>query len=318
MKLLIFKSNMTRFIKEPAYLLITAIVLIAMTAATAFAVTMKTPTAEIGVTASAAKLLKVTPIKSQKIEFTQATHNQNAYQKLILGKYDAYVTKRNGSYQVTTIRSSALEKQLSTYLNTGVYTKQPGVKTHTFKIFLSILVMSTMMLSLILYKFYFDDCDGMDQRIYLSGISNRAYLFQHFAFNVFVLICISLVATISILPLFGIKLSVGLLAAVVLINIFSSAFGLMIATLTRTKQGAMGIGTILTVLTLMLSGGLFTVKKGTLQETLQYFFPQHYIADLGKSLDGSSKDSLALGVIALYTIIFMSMAWLLQKKRRLA
>lgn len=316
MKPLILKNNYGRFMQERAYLLITAIVLIVMTIATAYIVTMKTPQAEIGVTPSAATLLRIKPTKNQSVAFKAVTPGKTYNQDLILGKYDAYVTKKNGHYKVTTVRSSSLKKQLSTYLNTGVYQNTAQSKESIFKIFLSVLAMSTMILSLILYKFYFDDRNGMDKRIYLSGISTLSYICQHFSFNVLVLSGLTLPITVIFLPLFGITLSLGLLAAIVLVDIFSAAFGLMISTLTEKNQGALIIGTILTVLTLMISGALFTVKANTFQDRLQYMFIQHYTADLGKYLDGSGHQlGLPLAAITAYTAIFLVIAWIFQKKR---
>ena len=318
MKLLIFKNNTMRFLKEPAYLIMATLVLLVMTAATAFTVTMKTPKVEVGVAASASGLLKVMPIKNQPLVVRKVADTTDITESLILGKYDAYVSKKAGHYKVTTVRSSALKKKLTTYLNTGTYAKTTTSTTHPLKIFLSILGMTAMMLSLILYKFYFDDCGGITQRIYLSGLSQQAYLFQHIAFNVAVLSCLSLPITALVLPLFGIHLSGALFVAIILVNVFAAAFGIMIATLTGTKQGAMGIGTILTVLSFMLSGALFTVKKATLQANLQYLFPQHYMANLGKYLDGGRTLGPALIVISTFTIIFILTALLAQKERSLA
>lgn len=315
MKLLIFKNNTMRFLKGPAYLFIAALVLIVMTAATAFAVTMKAPKVDVGVSTSASELLQAAPIEKRQLVFTKVTDSSDITENLIMGKYDAYVSKKAGHYTVTSVRSSALKRQLTAYLNNGTYSKVAGSGTHHFKIFLSMLGITVMMLSLILYKFYFDDCAGIDQRIYLSGLSHQSYLLQHIIFNAAILICLSIPITAFILPLFGIKLSGTLFATIPLVCIFASTFGIMIATLTRTKQGAMGIGTILVVLSFMLSGALFSIKKATLQARLQYLFPQHYIATLGKYLDGARTLGSALIMLPIFTIICVFTALIAQKKR---
>lgn len=177
--------------------------------------------------------------------------------------------------------------------------------------------MTSMILSLILYKFYFDDRNGVDKRINLSGISTVSYTLQQFLFNFIVLFLINIIGLIILLPLLNIALSWQLIFTTFLIEIFASSFGMMLSTFTRKNQGALLIGTMLTVLTMLLSGALFTAKKGTLQGKIQYVFPQHYIAELGMHLDSINiKLYNTLSVIICYIILFMFIAIYCQMKRK--
>ncbi|MBA1435318.1 ABC transporter permease, partial [Bombilactobacillus bombi] len=156
----------------------------------------------------------------------------------------------------------------------GVYTMILNSKRIIFQYLVSILAMSTMILSLILYKFYFDNSNGMDKRIYISGTSNFSYVIQNLLFTTFILTIASVVIIAIVLPIFSIKLSLLLFIDVVLIDIFSSSFGLMLSTLTKNNQGALIIGTVFTIITTMLSGALFTIKNTSMQKIIQYIFPQ--------------------------------------------
>ncbi len=84
MKLLIFKNNTMRFLKGPAYLFIAALVLIVMTAATAFAVTMKAPKVDVGVSTSASELLQAAPIEKRQLVFTKVTDSSDITENLIM------------------------------------------------------------------------------------------------------------------------------------------------------------------------------------------------------------------------------------------
>ena len=122
---------------------------------------------------------------------------------------------------------------------------------------------------------------------------------------------------IILLPLLNIALSWQLIFTTFLIEIFASSFGMMLSTFTRKNQGALLIGTMLTVLTMLLSGALFTAKKGTLQDKIPYIFPQHYIAELGMHLDNINiKLYSTLSVIICYIILFMFIAIYCQMKRK--
>ncbi len=176
---------------------------------------------------------------------------------------------------------------------------------------------SNLILQFALYKFYFDDRNGVDKRINLSGISTVSYTLQQFLFNFIVLFLINIIGLIILLPLLNIALSWQLIFTTFLIEIFASSFGMMLSTFTRKNQGALLIGTMLTVLTMLLSGALFTAKKGTLQDKIQYVFPQHYIAELGMHLDNINiKLYNTLSVIICYIILFMFIAIYCQMKRK--
>ena len=315
MNFTILRHNFERFLREKKYFMIIILVTFSSLFATSYVVTMTASKQHIGVSQSAKEL---TRMDNENLSVTEVKKDKEYFKNIILGKYDAYVTKESGNYKVITTKKSDFSKALSDFLNEGKIIKSKSSQNKTiFKVILTVVSMTSMILSLILYKFYFDDRNGVDKRINLSGISTVSYTLQQFLFNFIVLFLINIIGLIILLPLLNIALSWQLIFTTFLIEIFASSFGMMLSTFTRKNQGALLIGTMLTVLTMLLSGALFTAKKGTLQGKIQYVFPQHYIAELGMHLDNINiKLYNTLSVIICYIILFMFIAIYCQMKRK--
>ena len=91
---------------------------------------------------------------------------------------------------------------------------------------------------------------------------------------------------------------------------------MVLSTLTKKNQGALLIGTMVSVLTMLLSGALFSVKKGSIQDKIHYIFPQYYISNLGKNIDGNSTNlTQSITVIVGYTFLLFLIANYIQKRK---
>ncbi|SDQ15282.1 ABC transporter permease [Streptococcus equinus] len=314
MKFIILRNNLQRFLKEKSYVIISFLLVFVTIAATSFVVTMESQKVKIGVTKNAIELLEM---NSNNISVKEVESDEDYYVNLILGKYDAYINKEDGKYKVTTVRNSTLGKKLSQYLNKGKsLTTSTSSGNNHYKIIITVMAMSSMILSLILYRFYFDDRNGLDKRIYLSGVSNFSYVLQQVMFNFLILFITNLLSGLILLPLFDLDISWKLVLYILLIELFSANFGMVLSTLTKKNQGALLIGTMVSVLTMLLSGALFSVKKGSIQDKIHYIFPQYYISNLGKNIDGNSTNlTHSITVIVGYTLLFFLIANYLQNRK---
>lgn len=314
MKFIILRNNLQRFLKEKSYVIISFLLVFVTIAATSFVVTMESQKVKIGVTKSAIELLEM---NNNNISVKEVERDENYYVNLILGKYDAYVNKEDGKYKVTTVRNSTLGKKLSQYLNKGKsLTTSTSSGSNHYKIIITVMAMSSMVLSLILYRFYFDDRNGLDKRIYLSGVSNFSYVLQQVVFNFLILFITNLLSGLILLPLFDLDITWKLVLYILLIELFSANFGMVLSTLTKKNQGALLIGTMVSVLTMLLSGALFSVKKGSIQDKIHYIFPQYYISNLGKNIDSNSTNlTYSITVIVGYTLLFFLIANYLQNRK---
>lgn len=256
-------------------------------------------------------------MNNNNISVKEVERDEDYYVNLILGKYDAYVNKEDGKYKVTTVRNSTLGKKLSQYLNKGKsLTTSTSSGSNHYKIIITVMAMSSMVLSLILYRFYFDDRNGLDKRIYLSGVSNFSYVLQQVVFNFLILFITNLLSGLILLPLFDLDITWKLVLYILLIELFSANFGMVLSTLTKKNQGALLIGTMVSVLTMLLSGALFSVKKGSIQDKIHYIFPQYYISNLGKNIDSNSTNlTYSITVIVGYTLLFFLIANYLQNRK---
>ena len=312
MKFIILRNNLQRFLKEKTYAIISFLLVFITIAATSFVVTMESQKVKIGVTKTAIELLEM---NNNNISIKEVERDMNYYTNLISGEYDAYINKENGKYKVTTVRNSTLGMNLSQYLNEGKLLITSSSNSY-YKIIITVMVMSSMILSLILYIFYFDDRNGLDKRIYLSGVSNFSYVLQQVVFNFLVLFTTNLLSSLILLPLFDLNISWKLVLYILLIELFSANFGMFLSTLTKKNQGALIIGTMVSVITMLLSGALFSVKKDSIQDKIHYIFPQYYFSNLGKSIDGNLTNfSYSITVIVGYILLFFLIANYLQNQK---
>ncbi len=312
MKFIILRNNLQRFLKEKTYAIISFLLIFITIAATSFVVTMESQKVKIGVTKTAIELLEMS---NNNFSIKEVERDMDYYINLISGKYDAYINKEDGHYKVTTVRNSTLGMQLSQYLNKGESFSNSNGNNH-YKIIITVMAMSSMILSLILYRFYFDDRNGLDKRIYLSGVSNFSYVLQQVLFNFLILFTTNLLSSFILLPLFELNISWKLVLYILLIELFSANFGMFLSTLTKKNQGALIIGTMVSVITMLLSGALFSVKIGSVQDKIHYIFPQYYFSNLGKNIDGNLTNlTHSVTVIVGYTFLFFLLANYLQNQK---
>ena len=298
--------------KEKTYAIISFLLVFITIAATSFVVTMESQKVKIGVTKTAIELLEM---NNNNISIKEVERDMNYYTNLISGEYDAYINKEDGKYKVTTVRNSTLGMSLSQYLNEGKSLIASNDNNY-YKIIITVMVMSSMILSLILYRFYFDDRNGLDKRIYLSGVSNFSYVLQQVVFNFLILFTTNLLSSLILLPFFDLNISWKLVLYILLIELFSANFGIFLSTLTKKNQGALIIGTMVSVITMLLSGALFSVKKDSIQDKIHYIFPQYYFSNLGKSIDGNLTNlSYSITVIVGYILLFFLIANYLQNQK---
>ena len=312
MKFIILRNNLQRFLKEKTYAIISFLLVFITIAATSFVVTMESQKVKIGVTKTAIELLEM---NDNNISVKEVERDMNYYTNLISGEYDAYINKEDGKYKVTTVRNSTLGMKLSQYLNEGKLLIASSSNSY-YKIIITVMVMSSMILSLILYRFYFDDRNGLDKRIYLSGVSNFSYVLQQVVFNFLILFTTNLLSSLILLPFFDLNISWKLVLYILLIELFSANFGIFLSTLTKKNQGALIIGTMVSVITMLLSGALFSVKKDSIQDKIHYIFPQYYFSNLGKSIDGNLTNlSYSITVIVGYILLFFLITNYLQSQK---
>lgn len=312
MKFIILRNNLQRFLKEKTYAIISFLLVFITIAATSFVVTMESQKVKIGVTKTAVELLEM---NDNNISVKEVERDMNYYTNLISGEYDAYINKEDGKYKVTTVRNSTLGMKLSQYLNEGKSLIASSDNNY-YKIIITVMAMSSMILSLILYRYYFDDRNGLDKRIYLSGVSNFSYVLQQVLFNFLILFTTNLLSSFILLPLFDLNISWKLVLYILLIELFSANFGMFLSTLTKKNQGALIIGTMVSVITMLLSGALFSVKIGSVQDKIHYIFPQHYFSNLGKNIDANLTNlAHSVTVIVGYTLLFFLLANYLQNQK---
>lgn len=298
---MIVKNNLYRMLKEKSYLVL-AVLIIPITIFIAVYVATMAPTdLTIGVIGS--ESFKDT----NGVSFDKLSEDDHSISDLIRGKYDAYIIEKNGTYRVETSKGNGLKKQIESFLKNTQEQKTGSIQKVTiYSTSLNLLSLALMIFSLILYKYYFDERRGINKRIIESTISSSRYVLQH-VLTVFITMLIpAVIATLILFPLFEIKLEFAYLFTVSLIVCFSSSFGIVLSSFMKKNQGALLVGTMLTVITSLLSGSLFSIVSNDFIDKLQIILPQKYIGILGQNIDKNANLSISsIIMIAVIVVIFL-------------
>lgn len=305
--MLVFRNIFRRLINAKEYLVLSFAVIFISVFIVTFTTTLSVPKYRVGVLESANEIFTNNSINSNnRFEFEKVNSNKDYNKDLIVKKYDAYISKENDEFHITEISNNKIALQLEMLLFKNSNVDIPKSDTD-YKTMLSVITMTSMIITLVLYKFYFDDKSGVHLRIRASKNSTLMYILQYIFFNFLTLISFNILSIFLVLPYFHIVISTELLIFSSLGMLFAATFGMFLSTYTKKNQGALLIGTMLTVISTLLSGSLFAVKENSLQSKIQYLFPQKYIAELGNYLnDKSINIVIPIVILVLYIIILFT------------
>lgn len=296
---MIVKNNLYRMLREKNYLGLAFLIIPITILISAYVVTMAPTDLSIGVIGNES-------FKNiNGVTFEKLSKDDYSVSDLIRGKYDAYIIEDNGVYRIETSKGSGLKKQIESFLKNVQEKKTSNrSKTAIYSTSLNLLMLTFMIFSLILYKYYFDERRGINKRIIESTISSSRYVLQHVLTVIIMMLLPTIIATLVLFPLFDIKIELSYVLIVSLVVCLASAFGIVLSSFMKKNQGALLVGTMLTVITSLLSGNLFSIESNDFIDKFQIILPQKYIGILGQNLDQHVNLSIS-SIIMIFVIIII-------------
>ncbi|MEG0619275.1 MAG: ABC transporter permease [Bacilli bacterium] len=299
---MVFKNNIYRMWKEKNYVWLSSIIILVTIWVSAYVTTMKSPSLTIGTIGD------IHYHSSNDFVFENISKTNYSRSNLIRGKYDAYIIEKKGSYTVETTKSKELKETIESILEKKIskkpYSLPQKIKYSTS---LNLLTVTLMIISLILFKYYFDERKGINKRILISMFSCTNYVFQHILSVSLIIIIPTLLGILVIFPFYNISLKLSYLFIVLLIVLISTSFTMMLSSFNRKNQGALLIGTMLTAILTLISGNFFTIKNNYFINKVQILLPQTYINTLAENID----KNVTLSLFSIIVLIFMSILFLM-------
>ena len=307
----VIKGILYRMINNKAYLIMPLVITpIAIAAAIYFSSSFMTK-ANIGVVGGT----KIN-INSDEINII-SLENKVPLSDLVKNKYDAVISFENGKVVVDTIKDEAFKNKLEKMANGEKVTIEEDEKRGVASNIVGYITMFVILLGVGLYKFFFDDKNGISKRIVSSNISYEQYVFSHFV-SVFLMVFVpTVVITVLSRELFNLNTSVTALDLVFIVMILSflaSAFGLLMSSVTRSEESATMLGNMINIITTLLAGSFFTISNNWIINVIGNIMPQRHILNFTIALENGNGISYTdIGIVIVVSFLMIISSFLISK-----
>ncbi|MFW2490635.1 ABC transporter permease [Clostridium chromiireducens] len=253
---------------------------------------------------------------SDEVNITRL-ENKVPLSDLVKNKYEAVISFKNGKVIVDTIKGNDFKSKIERLVNGERITNEDSEKRGVVSNIVGFITMFIIALGVLLYRFFFDDKKGISRRIISTNITYVQYILSHFI-SVFLMIFVPTV-TITILSRVMLDLdtrvtSVELILIIFVLSLFSSAFGLLMSTVTKQMQSASMLGMMINVITTLLSGSFFTISNNKLVSLFGSIMPQRHILEYTISLEnGKFSNYTDIASVILISIVMIISSFLIIK-----
>lgn len=228
---------------------------------------------------------------------------------LVKNKYDAVVYFNRGQATVDSVKSKEFVSRIENMINGQDVSVDVKDKKGVITNIASFIVMFMLFLGIMLYKYYFDERNGIYKRIIMSNISYGEYIGAHLI-AVFIMIELPVVIfTILAKSIFNLETSVTngqIIIIFTALSMLSASFGMLVSSIVRDSQSASMLGAMINVITTIMSGCFFSITNGGIIGKLSSVLPQRNILDITIALENDIRVSrisiLNVAVIIVFLI----------------
>lgn len=236
---------------------------------------------------------------------------------LVKNKYDAVVLYENGKNKVETIKDENFKNKIEKIVNGENATIKDGEKRGVASNIVGYITMFILLEGVLLYKFFFDDKKGIAKRVISANISYEQYVLSHLV-SVFIMIFVpTVIITILSKELLGFDTrvtTIELAFIVLILSFLGSAFGLIIASITRDMDSAGMLGNMISIITTLFAGSFFTISNNNLVNIIANVMPQKHILNFTIALEnGKGLSYMDLLNVILISIIMITCSFLISK-----
>lgn len=242
--------------------------------------------------------------------------------ELVEGTYDAVIEKKEGTYHIITIKGEKFRESLNKVLNEGATVKEAfegKEKRGVIGNLIGFLTMLLLLLGSMLYKFYYQEKNGIDKRIVVSKVGYIRYTLSH-PIVVFLILFIptwSITVATNILFHLNINVSVWELTFMLFtLCLLATSFSFCIASFNKAEQNGSLIATMAIIITSLISGSFIEISKEGITNTISHLFPQRYLLDYAIAVEHNlPANTISMVIIILFSIGMIALGGFVNKKR---
>ena len=231
--------------------------------------------------------------------------------ELVEGKYNAVIKKENEKYVIETIKGESFKQSLEKVLNGGVSVKKAFASKEQRGVIgnlIGFLTMLILLLGSMLYKFCYQEKNGIDKRIVVSKVGYIKYTLSHPAVVFLILFIPTWTITVFANLVFGLNTSVSIAELTFILFtlcLLAASFSFCIASFNRSEQNGSLISTMAILITSIMSGSFIEISKGGITNRISHMFPQRYLLDYAIAIEHEWQASTASMVIIILLCIGM-------------
>lgn len=256
---------------------------------------------------------------NNQIEYIYLDKMPNTSQ-LVLNQYDAIITQENQNIKVLSTKGEEYN-QMIRLLVSGQLDSLPDVDNQrgSASNILGFLMMVILLLGGQIYKYYFDERDGINKRILSTSVHCYQYLLSHFIVVLCFLFIPAVIVICGAIVIFDIALSIALwqfVLVLLLLCFFATSFGLFVNVLSKTLEESLMFGNMFAIVGTIVSGGFAQVTDNEIFNSIVQVFPQKQIMSLLNSLENNTTlPYLGIFYILSISIILIVSAIKIEKRK---
>ena len=241
------------------------------------------------------------------------------FSDLVQNKYDAIVTYKNGQYDIKTVKGDVFKTALEDALNGKTPSWSNDLKRGTVSNLVGFITMFILLVSVMLYKFYYEEKKGINKRILHSTINYIKYSIAHCTI-VFIMIFIPTIFIILLYNgIWGFNSNVTdsqLIFIFFILCFLGTALGFIISSTVKYEQNATLIGAMLVIISTLLSGSFRPVPQQGIAKVISEILPQKYILDFTLAIENyMNVNYISMIVIVMFSIGLIFLGIIINKRK---
>lgn len=228
-----------------------------------------------------------------------------ATSELVLNRYDAIIIQKDNDLEVISTKGEEFDQALLLLVSGEITTLQDSNNQRgAASNILGFLMMVILLLGVQMYKFYFDERNGINKRIMSTSTHYAQYMLSHFVVVFSFLFIPALVVICGIVLALNISLMMAMwqfILVLFLLCFFATSFGLWINSLAKTQEESMMFGNMFAIVGSIISGGFVQVTNNQIFTNIIQIFPQRQIMSLLEALENQTALPL-FGIVYVISI----------------
>lgn len=239
---------------------------------------------------------------------------------LMQGKYDAIVNVNNDkSFDIQTIKNENFKAAIEDTLSGKTPHWNLSSKRGEISNLTGFIMMFVLLIGIMLYRFYYEEKNGIDKRILSSPITYIKYSLSHCIVVLGIVFIPMIIIILGYSLIWGFDTNMNNLDLCLIFGLMAllgSSLGLFISSIVKSDDNAVLVGAMTVISTTLLSGSFRDITSTKITMFISKILPQKYILDYAMNLENNQKvNSLGILYVLILCLLFILLSLYFNKRR---